>query len=158
MKTSSNTLFVVAAIAAVIVLSVVLFNSKQAPQKAAITKAEVKLPTEAMTKEWLARADESQAKAKEQWEHLAKLKEQSNLLAGDKVKNNAERLAEVKAELEKAAERLKQKKLNPKSVEFNAPDQSKRIPPGATDPDKLWRTQMQNARATLREAGIPTTR
>ncbi len=49
-------------------------------------------------------------------------------------------------------------KFDPNSIEFTTPQKSQRIPPGATDPDGLWRSQMQNARATMRDAGIPPTR
>ncbi len=163
MKTSSNTLFVVAALAAVIALSVVLFNSRQAPQKAAVTKAEVKLPTEAMTKEWWDRAEKTQANAKAHWEHLTKLKEKSGFLAGDQMKEESKSLAEVTSEVEKAAERLKQMKkaldtYKPisTSIDFTTLEKkSQRIPIGATDPDKLWRSQMENARAAMRAAAIP---
>lgn len=177
MRASYHNLLHLVAVGTIVVLSVLLFNSRQAPQKAAITKAEVKLPTEtetqAITKDWLARADESLAKAKERLELLTKrlelptkLKEKPGFLAGDQIKGESKGLEEVTAEVEKAAERLKQTKKVitthrlpiTTSIEFTTPEKNQLIPPGATDPDKLWRTQMQNARATLREAGIPTTR
>ncbi len=183
MRASYHNLLHLVAVGTIAVLSVVLFNPKQAPQKAAITKAEVKLPTEAMTKEWLTRTDESQAKAKERLERLehltkgldlltkrlelpTKLKEQSGFLAGDQMKGEAKSMAEVAAEVEKATERLKQtkKSLNTyklpitTSIEFTTPEKYQRIPLGATDPGKLWRSQMHNARATMRDAGIPETR
>ena len=41
------------------------------------------------------------------------------------------------------------------SREFDAGTVVKRIPARATDPDSVWRDQMQNARATMRQANLP---
>ena len=43
-----------------------------------------------------------------------------------------------------------------RSREFDDGTLPKRIPAGATDPDRLWRDQMQNARATMRQAIPPS--
>jgi len=149
MRASYHNLLHLVAVGTIAALSVVLFNSRQAPQKAA------------------GKADDIQANAKAHWEHLTKLKEQPGFLTGEQIKNEAKGLEEVTSEVEKAAERLKQAKkaLNTyklpitTSIDFTILEKKdQRIPLGATDPDGLWRSQMQNARATMRDAGIPATR
>jgi hypothetical protein len=55
-----------------------------------------------------------------------------------------------------AAERMRIRKrldalMSDLPVDFTSTAIPPRIPAGATDPDSVWRSQMQNARATLKE-------
>jgi hypothetical protein len=42
--------------------------------------------------------------------------------------------------------------------ELEAVERRKRIPAGATDPDKMWKGQMKAAQDVIRASGMPATR
>lgn len=92
-----------------------------------------------------------QQKVKEyvqQTQEISKLEDELRRMAASDTTNKID-------ELKKKLEALKSLRgYSFGSVDFTPVDLPKRIPAGATDPDSVWRTQMQNARAAMRESGL----